>query len=418
MNIDMLHNGMDSLKRGFSSYQEYVEAIKEKSNPSLEDYYVLKQAVLSTHHGVEILLKHILDKKSEFLIVDEMDKVYQAAYKEKIEKQYRSVFQTSKANKVHTITYEEALSRVTYICNVDISEALENKLRDLNTVRNALTHAEAVVDDSFIDSVFDGLLLELDVLFRKSIGSEYSTYYGYSEIKANYDSYMQYLSNNKMLIKKKTVEALCTAQEKTEQYSGQNEVIYVEDIKVVKKFMAELQRNLDFGMNMYNEWCSGKTKVKVLPDEHISFWADDNNGEYIIKFKSMTVCIPEMTSNESPTIVFESDEDTVEDEYQVFITESELEYLDGLVIQGNSGESDVVEYDPRKIAEYNMRWDCDDVVIPRHYQRARFLKRKIFCFLNIQGLAYWDFRKLLRATQGMTGIEVADKLKESLSKRK
>ena len=63
MNIDMLHNGMDSLKRGFSSYQEYVEAIKEKSNPSLEDYYVLKQAVLSTHHGVEILLKHILDKK-------------------------------------------------------------------------------------------------------------------------------------------------------------------------------------------------------------------------------------------------------------------------------------------------------------------------------------------------------------------
>ena len=88
-----------------------------------------------------------------------MDKVYQAAYNEKIEKQYRSVFQTSKANKVHTITYEEALSRVTYICNVDISEALENKLRDLNTVRNALTHAEAMVDDSFIDSVFDGLLL-------------------------------------------------------------------------------------------------------------------------------------------------------------------------------------------------------------------------------------------------------------------
>ena len=57
-----------------------------------------------------------------------------------------------------------------------------------------------------------------------------------------------------MLIKKRTVEALCTAQEKTEQYSGQNEVIYVENIKVVKKFMTELQRNLDFGIDMYNGW--------------------------------------------------------------------------------------------------------------------------------------------------------------------
>ena len=86
MVIDMLHNGMDSLKQGFSSYLEYSEAIKEKSDPSLEDYYILKRAVLSTHHGVEILLKYILDRKSEFLIVDEMDNVYKSAYKEKIER--------------------------------------------------------------------------------------------------------------------------------------------------------------------------------------------------------------------------------------------------------------------------------------------------------------------------------------------
>ena len=72
MNIDMLSNGMDSLKRGFSSYHEFSAAVTDKEQTSLEDYFILKQAVLSTHHGVEILLKHILNQKSEFLIVDEV----------------------------------------------------------------------------------------------------------------------------------------------------------------------------------------------------------------------------------------------------------------------------------------------------------------------------------------------------------
>lgn len=418
MNIDMLSNGMDSLKRGFSCYHEFSAAIKDKEQPSLEDYFILKQAVLSTHHGVEILLKHILDQKSEFLIVDEMDAIYKSAYKEKTENNYQSVFQTSKANKIHTITYEEALSRVMSICNVDISVELEKKLRDLNTIRNTLTHAEAVIEDKFINSVFDGLLINLDVLFRKAIGSAYSTFYGFSEIKANYDSYMQYLAENKMLIKQKTFKALCVAQEKTEQYSGQNEVIYVEDISVVKKFMVALQKDLDFGMDTYNGWCSGKTKVKVRSDGHVFFWADDNRGEYIIRLKSMTVCVPQAKSNESPVVIFESDDDTVEADNQNYISESNPDYLEGLVFPTHSEEPDTVVYDHRKIYEYQMHWDYDeDIMVPEHYEIVRFLKRKVFCCLNIQGLSYWNFRNLLLKSEGMTGKELADELKEILARR-
>lgn len=413
----MLSNGMDSLKRGFSSYHEFSAAVKDKEQPSLEDYFILKQAVLSTHHGVEILLKHILDQKSEFLIVDEMDATYKSAYKEKIENNYQSVFQTSKANKIHTITYEEALSRVMSICNVDIFIELEKKLRNLNIIRNTLTHAEVVIEDTLIDSVFDGLLINLDVLFRKAIGSAYSTFYGFSEIKANYDSYMQYFAENKMLIKQKTFEALCIAQEKTEQYSGQNEVIYVEDISVVKKFMVALQKELDFGMDMYNDWCSGKTKVKVLNDGHVSFWADDNRGEYTIKLKSMTVCVPKATSNESPVVIFESDNDTVEQDKQNFILENS-DYLEGLVFPTHTDEPDTVVYDPKKIYEYQMHWTYDeDSVIPEHYEIVEFLKQRVFCCLNIQGLSYWNFRNLLQKAEKMTGSELADELREALARR-
>lgn len=90
MIIDMLNNGMDSLKRGFSSYLKYEEIVKEKETLTLEDYFVLKQAVLLTHHGVE---------KSEFLIVDEIDSNYKEAYKEKIKMDIKVYFRQAKHKK-------------------------------------------------------------------------------------------------------------------------------------------------------------------------------------------------------------------------------------------------------------------------------------------------------------------------------
>lgn len=99
------------------------------------------------------------------MIIDEIDSNYKEAYKEKIQNGYRSVFQTSKAQKIHTITYEEALSRVKYFGGNDLTEEIEKKLKNLNTVRNALTHAEAVIADEDIEKIFNKLLLDLDVLF-------------------------------------------------------------------------------------------------------------------------------------------------------------------------------------------------------------------------------------------------------------
>ncbi|MFR8792597.1 hypothetical protein [Gallintestinimicrobium sp.] len=412
MIIDMLNNGMDSLKRGFSSYLKYEEIVKEKETLTLEDYFVLKQAVLSTHHGVEILLKCILNKKSEFLIVDEIDSNYKEAYKEKNQNGYQSVFQTSKAQKIHTITYEEALSRVKYFGNNDLPEVLEKKLKELNTVRNALTHAEVVIKDTDVEKIFDKLLLDLDVLFLRAIGSEYSTFYGYSEIKANYENYMTFLSEHQMTIKKKALAALFSTQEKTEQYSGQNEVIYIEDSTVARKFLKSLQTELDFGMDLFNGWCSGKTKIKITEDGHVSFWAGDNKGDYIIKFKSMIICIPSITTNESPIIIFEADDDQVEPEYQDYVTH---DYLEGLCIQS---QPQVITYDPKEIYDFNMHCEYDEAfTIPPHYEIVRFLNRRIFGCFNIQGLSYWNFHKLLSKAKNMTGAQVAEQLKESLAKR-
>ena len=409
MHITMLDNGIDSIQKGFNNYLEYTESIKEKTIPDPEDYYTLKQAILSTHHGVEILLKYILYCKSEFLIIDEFKNDYKKAYKEKTEDNLASVFQTKNAYKIHTITYDEALERVKYFTDTQLSEQLITKLQELNIIRNALTHAEVSVEDSTIDNLFDKLLIELDVLFLKAIGPTYKTFYGYSEIKANYDKYMDFLGTHKMEIMKDVVEALSKAAEKTNLYSGQEEVQYIDDIRIAKVFLKALQEKQTFGMDLFNGWCSGDAKLKVLEDGHISIWAKDDNDEAIIKFKSMIVYIPKFESNHSPIVIIESDNDSIEPEYEQYIQiDDEVKYIDGLCITDSEKK---ITFNPEDINKFHYRCEYDeDFIIPQHYCITRFFSQRVFGCFNIQGLPYWDFHTLLRHARALTAKELAKQL--------
>lgn len=409
MIISMLDNGIDSLKKGFSNYLNYVEIIKNKASISKDDYFILKQAVLSMHHGIEILLKCILYEKSEFLIIEEIDNNYKSAYKEKTENRLDNVFQTSKASRIHTITYEEALSRVKFFIPNLLSTQLEEKLKELNTLRNALTHAEVSVNDSDVNKVFDGLLVEVDILFAKSIGSDYKATYGYSTIKANYDKYMEYLTNHRMEAKKKAIDVLIKAQEQTRVYASPEKIIYIDSFEVAKKYLKCIQKEFHFGMDLYNHYCSGDTTVKINPDGHVHFWAKDNIAEYIIKFKSMIITFPDIKSNQSPIVIFESDIDTVEDENIEFINyEDDGRVLSGLYIKKPTEQT---IYNPTDINLFYNNYQYDDSFVePDYYSIERFLDRKIFACLNFQKLNYKNFHTILRFAKNLTGEELSKNL--------
>lgn len=407
MNISMLENGMDSLQHGFRSYLQYKERTKDRQ-PELQDYFILKHAILNTHHGVEILLKYIVQNKSEFLIIKEIDKNYRKAYTEMQENGMASVFNTSIASKIHTITYEEALERVKDLCGVQIETTVENKLKDLNVYRNALTHAEINVNDEIVEKLFDGLLVDLDVLFLKAIGEEYEAFYGFSEVKANYDHYMKYYDEKNLPLKKSAFEAYIKAIEKNDMQTS-DKITYTEDIDKAKKFFKIMQDdNLEFGMDLYNGYCSGKVRIKVLDDIHISIWAYDNNDEYIFKFKSLMLFFPEYKSNESPIFVLESADDVVDDENEKYVYD---DILEGRYIQ------DKAEFNPKLLQEFYDRCDNDETfVIPANHGIVRFLKGRIIGCFNIQGLKYWNFHKLLRIAENKSGLEFK-KLLEKLVER-
>lgn len=405
MHIKMLDNGIDSIKNGFKNYLKYQEDPKK-------DYYILKQAILSTHHGVEILLKCILYKQSEFLIIDNLRIEYKKAYKEKMDLGLENVFQTSYASKIHTITYMEALERVKYFTDILLNEKLERKLIELNKIRNALTHAEVAIEDSKIDETFENLLVDLDILFLRAFGTEYKEIYGYSDIKVNYDKYMNFLISNKMDVKKDVVDALLKALEKAQIFEGQEDIIYINDINKAKIFLKAFQKNQIFGMDLFNGWCSGFAHLSITDEEHISILAKDINNKIIIKFKSMIIYIPKIESNDSPVVILESDYDNVEPENECFVKDQcGVKCLEGLCLE-NSTRTYI--YDQERIEDFLCQCEYNEnFKIPNYWSITRFLSQKLIGCFNIQGLAYGNFRTLLDYSQKMTGEILAKHLKKN-----
>jgi hypothetical protein len=130
--ISLYENGKHSLKRGLEELITYESA-------STKDNFKLKEAIMFLHHGLELLLKQILvNTNGEYLIFsdighDTINKVLKA------KKEDQSVFNIKKP--VHTATYLEVVQRTKAFVEFPIlSESLETRLKELNSLRNNLEH--------------------------------------------------------------------------------------------------------------------------------------------------------------------------------------------------------------------------------------------------------------------------------------
>ena len=405
MRITFLENGIDSLQKGFRAFLEFEKNTVTRT-PSLDDYLSLKEAVLSTHHGVEILMKYILSQESDFLIVDKIDTKYIAAYSEKKKSGKDSIFETSVADGVHTITYTEALSRVKALSKAKFSEGFIERLKALEKYRNALTHAEINLPDQEIVNIFPQLLSELDTFFFRIIGSEYKTLSGYDVLQKNYEAYMKILDDKGQSIKTAAVEAFKNSLEKADLLIGLNEVKRTTDINQAKKFISTMNGyNLSLGLDLYNGYCSGDCTVKIVDDTHFSFDCPDNNDEYLFKFKSLIVYMPKAMDTSSPILIFESDEDKEplsrlpEKARQVF---EQDDYIEFYVFEDGREE-----FDYNEIVGNDIREDIDpNYTAPKYTMKDCFMISRVLGAVNVQGLPYWDFHKLLNYAEDKDGHEI------------
>lgn len=348
------------------------------------------------------------------LIISKIDDAYLEAYKKQKSLPNGNIFDFCESTSIHTITFDEALHRVKKLCDLKSQTSLITKLEQLNKIRNALTHAELNIDDKTIADLFQSLQNDLDILFYKSIGPNYKTVTGYSDLLKKYDAYMQYLSAHDMHLKKETTEIFRKAIEEVGLSIGEQEVARITDIAKAKQFITIINNsNLQFGMDMFDYSCSGNTEMKILDDTYFSLWTLDNKADFRFKFKSLILYVPEITKNASPIIIFESDNDKVESKYEKFLCNDEVsgKYLEGLCFTNIPEPRET--FDGQEIDDFYYRCDFDEsFMIPRHYAIRRYMDRKIFACINVQGLSYWNFKAFLRDLKEKSGHNIEVLLRE------
>lgn len=135
--ITLKENGIHSLWKGLEAFEEYSAS---------QDQMLLKDAIIFIHHGVELLMKEILAKNSQFLIFEDLR---DATRKQKRADELEvGIFFLE--NPPRTVTFAEAVRRVDAFMQPEhLNHALIADLDRLNSHRNQLEHyaIEADVDE-------------------------------------------------------------------------------------------------------------------------------------------------------------------------------------------------------------------------------------------------------------------------------
>lgn len=383
MKLYFLESGIDSLKKGFDYLIKYEESYFAKRQ-SKERYYDLKDSILFIQHGIEILLKQILVSHSEYLIFSQIDESVKKAYKEKHDKKLNSVFESSLKNRLHTVSFTEAIERIKISAKFPMSNNLEKKIRELESYRNIIMHSEVHLNEIEIHQTFDGISDELDVFFLNNIGSKYKTISGYSSLLKNYSQLKDLLAQKNLKLKAEVIEILIDIFKKCELSIGVNEVKRITNINTATKFFEILfNSSLRFGTDLYNGYCSGNVRtIKRIGDKQFSMHTPDNSAFFDFAFKSLIIYVPEIESASSPIIFIESDNDKVEESLVTFISErNEVKVIESMY----SIKDERFIYNPIEINEIveNENYNYDDFE-----DHTRFLTKGLFCFINIQSLEY------------------------------
>lgn len=392
MRINLLNNGLDSLKKGFDYLKKYEERyfLEDVNNDRM---YYLKDAIIFIHHGIEILFKEALFRENELLIFTEIDKSLKNAYIERRQQNLDSLFEANQ--KLNTVSFRESMDRVQKICGFVLNDVLRRKLDNIEKYRNKITHSEITLDEIEVNNTFEGLIEELDVFFLQAIGDEYSNIRGYKLLKENYKVFLSQLDENKRKIKQEAIEKFLKAFEECSILMGQNEVKIIKDINIVSKLMNILfDSNLMFGIDLYNGYCSGDIKqIKRINSDSFSIITNDIRAEWWFKFNSLLVFLPKVHLEISPILFFESDDDHLQDGLEENIRKES----DGSsVIKGiRFIDEDRIEWNPNEIDEFYHRLNEEYSIEPRYRNITRFLNRKIFCLINVQMLRYGRFDCLL-----------------------
>ncbi|WP_053565558.1 MULTISPECIES: hypothetical protein [Bacillus] len=156
MKFTLLDNGADSLKSAY----ENLESLKDIAEGG---QHRLKDAVIFLNHGVELLLKLILKEHSPSLMFEKINDYLEAKKKLKKTEDAKTVFDINK--KLKTVSLLEALTRVEYLCDIDIPDNFRGSILYVNQIRNQFMHYEVELGEHETET----LVTKLQMCYEETI---------------------------------------------------------------------------------------------------------------------------------------------------------------------------------------------------------------------------------------------------------
>ncbi|GIX60548.1 hypothetical protein BPADB04_55780 [Bacillus paranthracis] len=156
MKFTLLDNGADSLKSAY----ENLESLKDIAEGG---EHRLKDAVIFLNHGVELLLKLILKEHSPSLMFEKINDYLEAKKKLKKTEDAKTVFDINK--KLKTVSLLEALTRVEYLCDIDIPDNFRGSILYVNQIRNQFMHYEVELGEHETET----LVTKLQMCYEETI---------------------------------------------------------------------------------------------------------------------------------------------------------------------------------------------------------------------------------------------------------
>ncbi|WP_460408815.1 hypothetical protein [Pseudomonas amygdali] len=384
MKITLIENGLDSLRKGYQFLGEHEKLISNGADDS-DLFSVLKDAILNIQHGVEILFKHLLLQKNEFLVYTDISKLKEA-YRSKAKGEISELYE---AEGVHTVTFKESIDRLRDICGIPISESLKKKLLKVESWRNKITHSAAIITDDDVPKVLLEHLLDLDKLLAPVIGEPYLKGQGRVDLDRAYTLTMNTYGELANKLKAQSIEALISALRSVNMSNVRAPGVFrIKDINKAHALLVHLQNtgNLNFSCDIVNGHCSGHAIVtEELSNRIMTVYTTDNEVGYQFQFSDLVIYIPEINNNLSPLVFLYSSKLRPTGLNPVVEADGAWEVQHGLMLDEVGTELWSRDDYEKSIEEvYSER----PPTLPAHKDIIRILSNGLAVFMNVRKLNY------------------------------
>ncbi|WP_141995205.1 hypothetical protein [Bacillus sp. B4EP4a] len=132
MKFNLLTNGIDSLKASHECLLR-IEQLAQGVEHNVKD------AIMYLNHANEILFKLVLKNYKEYLMFSDISQ-YMKAKEAMLQQSKSNVFDINPNLK--TVNFAEAIRRLEFLCDIEISPKFKGSLQYLNQIRNKIMHFE------------------------------------------------------------------------------------------------------------------------------------------------------------------------------------------------------------------------------------------------------------------------------------